>query len=86
MTATESGAAATTPSNRLRLLQLNLWGTRGDWAARRTTLVRGLEDLAPDLVTLQEVIVSDRIDQASEITPDGFHVVPSEVASPTGRG
>jgi endonuclease/exonuclease/phosphatase family metal-dependent hydrolase len=55
----------------VRVATLNLWGRSGDWAARRALLGRGLEELAPDLVFLQEV----EDGQAAEILAPDLEVV-----------
>lgn len=49
----------------MRVLQLNVWGVRGDWERRREVLRQELARLRPDLVTLQEVIRTDAYDQAA---------------------
>jgi hypothetical protein len=51
----------------VRVLTLNLWGTRGDWNARRDVLRRGLEMLEPDLVAFQEAVLTDAYDQARDL-------------------
>lgn len=51
---------------------LNLWGQRGDWAARRRVLAAGLARLNADLVAFQEATVVDGADQAREILGDGY--------------
>jgi len=56
----------------LRIATLNLWGQRGDWAARRRVLAAGFARLNADLVAFQEAIVSDETDQAREILGDGY--------------
>jgi endonuclease/exonuclease/phosphatase family metal-dependent hydrolase len=42
----------------VRVLTLNLWGRRGDWDARRRVIVDALRELRPDLVALQEAVVT----------------------------
>jgi len=68
------------------VLTLNIWGHHGDWPQRRTELVRGFEALAPDLVALQETIVTARGDQAREILGDGFEIVHSKRRDGDGMG
>ena len=51
----------------MRILTLNLWGTRGDWNARRDVLRCGLEMLEPDLVAFQEAVLTDAYDQARDL-------------------
>lgn len=48
----------------LRVLTLNIWNLSGDWRARRRAIVKVVEDCAPDVVCLQEVIDSDAGNQA----------------------
>jgi endonuclease/exonuclease/phosphatase family metal-dependent hydrolase len=40
---------------RLRVMTLNVWNTEGDSARRVEMIRRGLEELRPDLLALQEV-------------------------------
>jgi endonuclease/exonuclease/phosphatase family metal-dependent hydrolase len=58
----------------MRVVTMNLWGRRGDWAARRSVLIDGLRELEPDLVAFQEAIVTDEYDQVVDLLGDGFHV------------
>ena len=39
----------------LRVLTLNLWHRSDDWSARRSAVVRGVSELAPDIIGFQEV-------------------------------
>jgi endonuclease/exonuclease/phosphatase family metal-dependent hydrolase len=55
----------------VRVATLNLWGRSGDWTARRAVLARGFEELAPDLVLLQEVADG----QEQEVLGPGYEVV-----------
>jgi endonuclease/exonuclease/phosphatase family metal-dependent hydrolase len=57
----------------MRVLTLNLWGRRGDWDARRAVIARGLRDLRPDLVALQEAVVDGDYDQAADLMGPEFH-------------
>ena len=59
----------------MRVVTMNIWGRNGDWAARRAVLVKGLRDLRPDLIALQETIVCDGYDQARDILGDAFAIV-----------
>ena len=51
----------------LRIATHNVWGMRGDWEQRLQVLRRGYEQLAADVVTLQETILDDDVDQARSI-------------------
>ncbi|MEU8610600.1 endonuclease/exonuclease/phosphatase family protein [Actinoplanes sp. NPDC048791] len=70
----------------LRIATLNTWGTRGDWKARRPILQRGFEALSPDLITLQETIVTDGYDQAREILSLAYHLIHQSAREPDGQG
>jgi endonuclease/exonuclease/phosphatase family metal-dependent hydrolase len=70
----------------VRIATLNVFGLGPDWPARSRVLAAGLADLAPDVVTLQEVLVAGGTDQAREALGDGWHVVHANVREPNGRG
>jgi endonuclease/exonuclease/phosphatase family metal-dependent hydrolase len=64
--------------DRLRILTLNIWNRQGPWEQRVAVIRRGLQELAPDIVGLQEVLRHDGSgeDQATEIARGlGYHVV-----------
>lgn len=71
----------------LRLATLNTWGTRGDWAVRQPVLAAGFTELAPDLVTLQETILTNDYDQARDVLKAGYQLVHQvkPTASQTGK-
>ena len=62
-------------SARLRVATLNIWGRHGDWPRRRELLRAGFEELQPDLVALQETIVSGDDDQVADAFGTDLHVV-----------
>jgi endonuclease/exonuclease/phosphatase family metal-dependent hydrolase len=70
----------------VRIATLNVFGRADDWAGRRSAMARGFAELAPDVVTLQEVVVGDAGDQAREVLGDGWHVVDGSAREPDGRG
>ncbi|MCP9984516.1 endonuclease/exonuclease/phosphatase family protein [Actinomadura madurae] len=70
----------------MRVMTMNLWGTRGDWAKRRDVLARGIGDLAPDLVAFQEVIRTRSYDQAADLLGPRYHLAHSEAREPDGQG
>jgi len=70
----------------LRLATLNVWGTRGDWSSRRPVLADEFTRLAPDLVTLQETMVTDDYDQAGDILGPGYRLVHQAGREPDGQG
>ncbi|MBJ71579.1 MAG: hypothetical protein CMN31_09590 [Sandaracinus sp.] len=63
--------------DRLRVATLNVWNKSGPWLDRRTLIREQLEELAPDIVGLQEILelrVGDNaMNQADELLPEGFH-------------
>jgi endonuclease/exonuclease/phosphatase family metal-dependent hydrolase len=70
----------------LRVATLNLWGQRGDWAARRRVLAAGFARLNADLVAFQEAIVTDGADQVREILGGDYHVVHQREREGDGQG
>jgi endonuclease/exonuclease/phosphatase family metal-dependent hydrolase len=48
----------------LRVLTLNIWNLDGDWRARREAIAAVLRKWDPDLVCLQEVVETDKGNQA----------------------
>lgn len=57
--------------DRLRVLTLNIWNRMGPWEARFPLIRRGIQEIAPDLVGLQEIIAHDGRSQADAIA-DGL--------------
>ncbi|GAA1114905.1 hypothetical protein GCM10009630_10380 [Kribbella jejuensis] len=72
--------------NTVTIATLNVWNTSGDWPARRAILQRELSDLNPDLMTLQETVVTADDDQVREILPPEYHVVHQSARHPNGQG
>lgn len=70
----------------LRVATLNLWGVRGDWAARRAVLADGFGRLAPDLVGLQESIVTDAYDQVADVLGGDYALVHQRARRADGQG
>jgi len=48
----------------MRVLTLNIWNLSGDWRARRGAIVAVIRHGEPDVVCLQEVVESERGNQA----------------------
>jgi endonuclease/exonuclease/phosphatase family metal-dependent hydrolase len=59
----------------VRVLTLNLWGMGGDWPARRSVLIDGIRELAPDLIAFQETVKRDEHDTAADLVGAEYHVV-----------
>jgi endonuclease/exonuclease/phosphatase family metal-dependent hydrolase len=60
----------------MRVLQLNMWGRTEPYSARIELLQTEVGGLAPDVITLQEVVgVDERVNQAAELfEPLGYNV------------
>jgi endonuclease/exonuclease/phosphatase family metal-dependent hydrolase len=58
----------------MRAATLNLWGRHGDWEARRKVLIDGFRTLAPDVVALQESVMTTAYDQVVDLLGEGFHI------------
>ncbi|HVX43206.1 MAG TPA: endonuclease/exonuclease/phosphatase family protein [Mycobacteriales bacterium] len=69
----------------MRLLSMNIWGTHGDWDARRELLAGLFAQHDPDVVTLQETIVRDGHDQVRDLLA-GRNVVHSGTRAADGSG
>jgi exonuclease III len=69
----------------VRVVTLNVWGTRAPWAERRERLRAGFDRLDADLITLQETIL-DGSDQAREILGPDYHLVHSATREKDGQG
>jgi endonuclease/exonuclease/phosphatase family metal-dependent hydrolase len=74
------------PADTLRVLTQNLWGRRHDWPARQRVLAAAIEQLAPDIVALQEVERDGGYDQARDVLGDGYDIVHSVARGPTDDG
>jgi exonuclease III len=70
----------------VRIATHNVWGVRGDWEQRLQILRRGYEQLAADVVTLQETILDEDVDQARSILGDGYDLVQQSSREPDGQG
>jgi endonuclease/exonuclease/phosphatase family metal-dependent hydrolase len=73
--------------DRLRVLTYNVLSSEHADGARRQELVRrGLADLAPDVVALQEVTCDERWDQARDLLGEGWTILrhPAQPPDPVG--
>jgi endonuclease/exonuclease/phosphatase family metal-dependent hydrolase len=68
----------------MRVVTLNTWGVRGDWVSRLRLLRDGLADLAPDIVALQETVLTGQLDQAADLLGPGYHLA-QQAERETGR-
>ena len=70
----------------MRVLTQNVWARHGDWPARRDLLRAGFADLRPDLVALQETVVTEGYDQVADLLGSGYHTVHQSRREPDGTG
>jgi endonuclease/exonuclease/phosphatase family metal-dependent hydrolase len=68
----------------MRFLTLNTWGTRGDWAEREARFRDRIDELAPDILTLQETVRTDEVDQARRLLGAEFHLAEQAEREPGG--
>lgn len=76
----------------MRFLTFNTWGTRGDWEEREVRFRDRVEQLAPDIVTLQETVRTPEFHQARRLLGDAFHLAEQQdreqgrAGAPAGQG
>src|SRR3954468_6214153 len=70
----------------IRVATLNVWARSGDWAARRAVLRDRLQTLRPDLIALQETIVTAHDDLVAELLDPTYHVVHQSDRAEEGDG
>jgi endonuclease/exonuclease/phosphatase family metal-dependent hydrolase len=70
----------------MRVLTMNIFGRRADWPARRRLLHETFARLDPDLVALQEAVVTDDHDQVADIVGDEMHLLHQRAREPGGPG
>lgn len=70
----------------MRFLTLNTWGTRGDWKEREERFRDRVEQLAPDIVTLQETVLTSNAQQARRLLGDEFHFAEQQGRESGGTG
>jgi endonuclease/exonuclease/phosphatase family metal-dependent hydrolase len=73
-------------ANGIRVVTMNVWARHGDWPARRAMLRSGFRELQPDLVALQETVVTDGYDQVVDLLGAGVHVVHQHRREADGTG
>jgi endonuclease/exonuclease/phosphatase family metal-dependent hydrolase len=72
--------------NSLRVATINLWCRRGDWTTRKAVLTDTFAKLRPDLVAVQESVVTDDYDQLEEILGSGYYLYHQEGRAKDGVG
>ncbi|GAA2333849.1 endonuclease/exonuclease/phosphatase family protein [Streptomyces kunmingensis] len=76
----------------MRILTLNTWGTRGDWREREARFRDCVEQLAPDILTLQETVHAPGTHQALRMLGEQFHIADGQEresgrpGAPQGQG
>jgi endonuclease/exonuclease/phosphatase (EEP) superfamily protein YafD len=76
----------------MRVITLNTWGTRGDWPDRAKKLRTSFDQLDPDIVTMQETVLTAEYQQSREILGERYflaeqqHREPGREGVPTGQG
>ena len=70
----------------VRLVTLNTWGMRDDWATRLPMFRDGFRALDADIVTLQETILTDAVDQAADILGPAYHLTQQHHRETDGQG
>lgn len=64
----------TAPGDTLRVMTMNIYACHGRWDARRPVLAAGLAAASPDVVTLQETVVTDTYDQVTDVLGEAYDV------------
>jgi len=74
----------------MRIATLNVWNRQGPWEERRALIRKGIADLSPDIMGLQEVVrLEGTFDELVELTDGlGYHLAygRSPDAPPYGNG
>jgi endonuclease/exonuclease/phosphatase family metal-dependent hydrolase len=70
----------------LRIWTHNIFADRAGWTLRRRVLIDGVRELQPDLITLQETMVTEGYDQVADVLDEGFHIVHSRARETGGQG
>lgn len=70
----------------MRFVTLNTWGMRGDWASRLPVFREGFAALDADIVTLQETILTEHVDQAADMLGPGYHLAQQRDREDDGQG
>jgi endonuclease/exonuclease/phosphatase family metal-dependent hydrolase len=73
-------------ADQMRLVTLNTWGMRGDWAARLPVFRGGFQALDADVVTLQETILTNAVDQAAQLLGPEYVLVQQQDRELDGQG
>lgn len=69
-----------------RVLTYNIYNVAADWEHRRSLLIDGIRQLAPDLIALQETVLNGSYDQAADLLGDRYEIVNSDARLPDNWG
>ncbi len=69
----------------MRIVTMNICGRHGEWRRRREVLRTGLAELRPDIVALQESVITAEYDQVQDLL-DGYQVVHQGGRQTNGTG
>lgn len=70
----------------MRVVTQNLLGHHLDWPRRRPAVTSWFRRLDPDVLTLQEAVVTRDHDQVTEVVGDGYHVTHHPLREKNGSG
>lgn len=76
----------------MRLVTINTWGTRGDWTRRLKTFQDSFRTLDPDVIALQETVLTADFDQAREMLGGRYNLAQQQhresgrAGTPDGQG
>jgi len=70
----------------VRVATLNVWGRYGAWDERRSVLFDGLRQLQPDIIAVQEAVVTEAYDQVSDLLGAGYHLAHQKGREVDGTG
>lgn len=58
----------------MRVMTMNVFAHHRDWEKRREVLIAGFQALAPEIVLLQEIVLTEGYDQARDILGSGYQI------------
>lgn len=70
----------------MRIVTHNVWGMRGDWAARLPVFQDGYRQLDADILALQETIRTDDADQVTDMLGADYHLAHQRDRERDGQG
>jgi endonuclease/exonuclease/phosphatase family metal-dependent hydrolase len=70
----------------LRVLTCNIYNTTANWERRRPVLIEEIRRHSPDLVALQETVLSVNFDQATDMLGDRYQIANSRARLPDSWG